>query len=72
MRFVVWIEEMLYFGHCKLSDTQQSRSRRNFIAKGIANLCSGERQSPMIVIQQPFEIHENALRSLWSQISIDY
>lgn len=44
MRLVRWIAEMFNFCHRKLTNADQARARRNFIAEAIANLscCEGQ------------------------------
>mmetsp|Transcript_5149 Transcript_5149/g.8467 ORF Transcript_5149/g.8467 Transcript_5149/m.8467 type:complete len:371 (-) Transcript_5149:212-1324(-) len=66
---VLGVHKMLNFRHAKFADAKKTGTRGNFISKSQSNLRCRKGHLLRISIQEPSEIHKQALRRLRTQIS---
>ena len=65
--FAFWIHEVFDLSHSKLSDSEQTLLRMNFVSEANTDLSSSEWHSSIVEVKQPSEVNEYTLGRLWSQ-----
>lgn len=68
---MLWVNEMLNFGHSEFSDSQKSRSWVKLVSKTKSNLSDGHWHSTVVVLEHLSEVNKHTLSSLWSKITLE-
>jgi len=70
VRLILRVTKVLNLSHRELSNSQQTLSWWNLVAEAHAYLGSCERHSAIVELIESFEVNENSLCGLWSEVSL--